>query len=53
MSACAAAVGRHDLARAVDGAALRLREIGQSSSLTLLTPFDQTQRLDHRPRPGQ
>ena len=40
-----------DVARSIDGAALRLREIGRSGAITLLTPFDRPQRIDADPRP--
>ncbi len=40
-----------DITRSIDGAALRLREIGRSGALTLLTPFDRPQRIDVDPRP--
>ena len=40
-----------DVTRSIDGAALRLREIGRSGALTLLTPFDRPQRIDVDPRP--
>ena len=40
-----------DVTRSIDGAALRLREIGQSAALTLLTPFDRPLRIDADERP--
>ena len=40
-----------DITRSIDAAAVRLREIGRSSALTLLTPFDRPQRIDVDPRP--
>ena len=40
-----------DVTRSIDGAALRLQEIGRSGALTLLTPFDRPQRIDVDPRP--
>jgi superfamily II DNA or RNA helicase len=40
-----------DVTRSIDGAALRLREIGRGGALTLLTPFDRPQCIDADPRP--